>query len=78
MREFPIIEKLGGRDAVLKRLRARGVDIKSTDALRMWAQRGQIPGHAQQALMAIAEMDGIGYGAADFTVRDDDAGEQAA
>lgn len=63
--EFPIIRKLGGRQAVTEKLHARGHDI-GFHALRMWVNRGTIPGDAVPHLMAIAEAERVDYGAKDF------------
>jgi hypothetical protein len=67
MSEFPIIHKLGGRDAAVTALREQGLR-RGLDALRMWVARGGIPGDAQRALMRAAERRGIAYTAADFEV----------
>jgi plasmid stability protein len=75
MRDFPIVEKLGGRDAVLAKLRMHGDKRSSVHAIRMWSQRrGVIPGDAAQRLMAIAEAEGIAYSAADFELAEKAAG----
>ncbi len=67
MSDFPIIDKLGGRQAVFEYLRKQAPDeIKTVDALRMWSSRGQIPGWAQPLLMAAADDARIRYTAADF------------
>ena len=67
MAEFPIIEKLGGRDAVFTKLQADVSGKQTTaDALRMWTARRAIPGDAVVRLMKIAESDGVEYTAQDF------------
>ncbi|MGD9613765.1 MAG: hypothetical protein AB7H90_01060 [Alphaproteobacteria bacterium] len=65
---FPILEKLGGLDAVFARLKARDFPIKTRDALRMWRNptRGVIPGEAVVELMRICEEEGVKYSADDF------------
>lgn len=65
---FPIIEKLGGLDAVFDRLKTRGFPLQTRDAIRMWRSpnRGVIPGDAALELMRICEEEGIEYSAADF------------
>jgi predicted DNA-binding protein len=60
--EFPIIEKLGGREAVAKLLAGK---VKA-DAVRMWHARGRIPSAAQLALMEAADRRSIRYTATDF------------
>lgn len=70
MLTFPIIEKLGGREAVFGALTRQPDGPKTIDALRMWAARGSIPGGAQRALMTEAESRGIAYTASDFEVVD--------
>ncbi|SLN77533.1 hypothetical protein [Oceanibacterium hippocampi] len=71
MSAFPIIRNLGGRDAVLEKLRAcdtAASAVRTIDAMRMWEAPGRrgIPGWAILALMRIAETEGIAYRAADF------------
>jgi hypothetical protein len=60
MSTFPILDKLGGRVAVIAEL---GV---TRDQVRMWETRARIPGDAQVALMRMAERKGIPFSAADF------------
>lgn len=65
---FPIIDKLGGRDAVaalIRRPRAveRGV---TPDAVRMWISRDSMPGYAIRQLYEEAERRAIPVSAADF------------
>ena len=76
MSEFPIITKLGGRDAVLALLLAKGRKRKaqndkgpalSAAAMRMWRQRGQMPSDVITLLMEIADESGLAYSADDFT-----------
>ena len=67
MTTFPIIEKLGGRDAAYGKLQARGFS-HSIHALRMWVKRGGIPGDAVVKLMEIAEADGVEVCAKDFVI----------
>ena len=66
MDRFPIIDKLGGREVVFTKLKARGYKIKSTDTIRMWSPRGNIPGDATRHLMAEADDNEIEYTAKDF------------
>lgn len=68
MNEFPIIEMLGGRDAVFERLKDP-CRLKTKDAIRMWAKRGNIPGSAYAALWRLAEEQGIECRPADFELR---------
>lgn len=77
MRDFPIIGKLGGRDAVFRRLQSRGGQPKTVDTLRMWRARGRIPGEFVQALMTFAEEDGVTYQASDFALPAEAEGEAA-
>ena len=72
MREFPIIEKLGGRNSAFAKLKAAGYR-RSADAMRMWwaPGRGIIPGDATVLLMEIADAEGVGYGAEDFKLPDE-------
>jgi hypothetical protein len=65
--DFPILSKLGGQDAVHAELTKRG-HIIGRDAIRMWRQRGRIPGDAATALMAIAEEMSVGYSSQDFAL----------
>lgn len=67
MVEFPIIEKLGGRDAVFAHLRDKGL-VETPHAIRMWASksRGVIPGDAARELMRWADERAIRYSADDF------------
>lgn len=68
MKSFGIIEKLGGRPAVSAALRESGARTHSVDAIRMWAQRGSIPGNALRALLAEAERKGVEISSDDFDV----------
>jgi hypothetical protein len=74
MREFPIVTKLGGRDAVFRVLHAAEQRVETIHALRMWVARDSIPGDAQRILMAEADRLGIKYSAIDFDVFDDGVG----
>jgi hypothetical protein len=57
---FPIIEKLGGFDAVYEYLyKTGGVGTKAT--VRMWHQRGTIPHKQRFNLMLMAEKKGVAY-----------------
>ena len=60
--EFPIVEKLGGREAVAKLLAGK---VKP-NAVRMWHARGRIPSDAQLVLMEAADRESIRYTATDF------------
>lgn len=66
-REFPIIEKLGGRTAVFELLRDRGI-IETEAALRMQTTRGSMSADTLRALMAYAEERGVAYFASDFVL----------
>lgn len=70
MVEFPIIEKLGGREAVFAHLRERGL-VETPHAIRMWGSktRGVIPGDAARELMRWADERRIRYSAEDFEPR---------
>ena len=69
MQSFPIIEKLGGREAVFDLLKGQPeVKVNSLDTIRMWIQRGSIPGSAQRALMAAADEQRLPYSAQDFSL----------
>jgi hypothetical protein len=70
MDAFPIIDKLGGREAVLEALQRGGSNIRSIHAIRMWSARGSIPGDAVAILMAEAERLGIKYSSVDFSAPD--------
>ncbi len=77
--DFPIIEKLGGREAVVKRLKDAGQRRVTKSAARMWLARGRLPGHISTALMALADAEGVAYTGADFTAPpQDDSGESRA
>lgn len=65
MSTFPILTKLGGRDAVVAAL---GL---TRDQVRMWEARSRIPGDAQVALMRMAEQNGVEFSAADFASLND-------
>lgn len=67
---FPIVEKLGGRQATFEKLKATGHKIETVHAIRMWIARGQIAGDAQRLLMAECDRTGVPYTAADFEVVD--------
>ena len=73
MRDFPIIEKLGGRETVFRQLQSRGGRPQTVDTLRMWCARGQIPGDFSRALMTLAEETGVTYEASDFALPRDAA-----
>ena len=76
MQTYPIIEKLGGRERVFAMLSDGEDGQKTLDAIRMWVQRGSIPGAAQRRLMEEADRQGVEYTADDFRVST--APEQAA
>lgn len=65
MNTFPIISKLGGREATFLKLQSLGFE-KGVDALRMWHSRRRIPGDAITLLMKAADDEGLEYSAADF------------
>jgi hypothetical protein len=63
--KFPILEKLGGRDAVYDYLReTAGIRTKAT--IIMWHQRGLIPPGQRLNLMQMADNKGISYDRRDF------------
>lgn len=68
--DFPIIAKLGGREAVMAILRDHGVGCKGIDTVRMWSapDRRKIPGQAIVALMKHCDAKGIPYHGEDFEV----------
>ena len=72
-RTFPIVSKLGGPEAALRKLGSRGHVLRTKDAIRMWLVRGRIPGDAAVALMRIAETENIPYSADDFSLTEGDA-----
>lgn len=67
---IPAIQKLGGRKAVADRVsRARSADGKKPigpHAVRMWEQRGSVPGYAVLELMAWAQREGLPLKLDDF------------
>ena len=67
-REFPIIVKLGGRDAVFADLKKMKV-VNTPDALRMAATRGAMSGDLTRALMSLADERSLRYDASDFEVK---------
>lgn len=69
MPEFPIITKLGGRDAVYDHL-SKALGIQTMDAMRMWRARGNISRAAMQELMRLAKERGIPCEADDFDLQD--------
>ncbi len=72
MAEFPIVTKLGGRDAVLAKLRAAGWE-RGRDAIRMWAapKRARIPGSAVIILLGLAKDEGIAVEPCDLKLAGD-------
>jgi hypothetical protein len=78
MAQFPIIAKLGGRDAVFGRLSEKGL-VKTHHAMRMWGSRGRgvIPGDCARELMRMADEKGVAYTAADFEQAEDEAAAPA-
>lgn len=63
--DFPIITKLGGRDAVYEHLRqVAGITTKAT--IRMWHQRRAIPPRQRLHLMELADSKGLSYVGSDF------------
>ena len=79
-KEFPIVERLGGRQAVMEILRARGVEVGSVATIRMWStrQRCQIPGKAMNALMDYCDDERIAYDGSDFRLPERKPEETAA
>lgn len=69
MADFPIVQKLGGREQVRLALAQRGMD-KTRDAIRMWTSRRAIPGKAYNLLHEIAAERGIPITADDFRIDD--------
>jgi hypothetical protein len=67
MRTFPVIEKLGGRQQAAEIVSARGKPV-TADAVRMWCQRGQIPGWARHALHQHFDEQGVAVMASDFEI----------
>ncbi len=66
---YPIIDKLGGPDAVFEHLR-RGALIEHRDTINQWRRRRRIPGYVMRELMELAELRSIPYQAADFRVKE--------
>lgn len=72
MYSIPIIEKLGGRDAVADMLKRPGRGSRqavSKHALNMWVARDSIPGFAVVQLVELANKRGIQIGPSDFKRR---------
>lgn len=69
---FPVIERLGGIMAVSRR---RGL---KNNVIRMWVQRGRIPGDEMVELMRFCEAAGLSYCADDFTLHDASLTREAA
>lgn len=66
---FPIVKKLGGRDAVAEILRGRGISYKSGYyAVYQWTRRKQISVRAVLALQAHCDENGIDYETSDFLI----------
>lgn len=65
MSTFPIVAKLGGRDAVVTALPELDFPV-TRDQVRMWEARRRIPGDAQIALMRLAERRRLGFSSSDF------------
>ena len=74
-KDFPIIIRLGGREAVISILREQGLDYGTLDAVRMWSapSRRRIPGDAMRGLMKHCEGAGISYTSDDFALPDADS-----
>ena len=68
MTDFPIINKLGGRNAAFVKLGEAGDKRDTVGALRMWVSRGVIPGDAVVTLMEIAEAEDVSFASDDFRV----------
>ena len=66
--EFPIVEKLGGREKALEVLLRRCGKTRGEDAIRRWRYRS-MPGYAQTAFMAECEQRGIPFSSDDFKVK---------
>lgn len=65
--EFPIIEKLGGEDAVLRKLtELTPLNFYTPRVLRMWRLRQRVPGHAIVWLMWLAERENLPVASSDF------------
>lgn len=69
MRTFKIIEKLGGRRATANVVTAQLRPV-TTDTVRMWCQRGRIPGDVVRCLLKEAEARKIDTAGSDFDVFD--------
>jgi hypothetical protein len=65
--DFPIIDRLGGLDSAFEVVRSPRTNIKTKGAIRMWAQRGGIPGACIVALMEEMDARGESYSHVDFT-----------
>lgn len=63
---YEIFQKMGGRKSAFVELERNGYQVASEDTLRMWEQRGSIPGWAILALMAICQKLSIQYSYTDF------------
>lgn len=64
---IPIIEKLGGYIAAYEALKPHLPRAIGADAVRMWKQRGSIPGYGMIALAAAAKKKGIEFDPGDYT-----------
>lgn len=74
MSTFPIITKLGGKDAALEKIKLQGFE-KGDDAFRMWHARSRIPGDAVKLLMRAADQEAISYSANDFELEATEAAQ---
>jgi hypothetical protein len=71
--DFPIIEKLGGRETAFELLqKAAPGKIQTIHALRMWLARRSIPGWALVIFLQVAEERSIEYSVADLILAPED------
>lgn len=66
MHTFPIIQKAGGRKAITEIVTHPTHGRVGIHAVRMWEQRGRIPGYAIADLLEWCERSGISFTQADF------------
>ncbi|MBM3578777.1 MAG: hypothetical protein FJX40_14250 [Alphaproteobacteria bacterium] len=78
---FAIFGKLGGDDAALEIIRARG-DVRkgwpSKDTLKVWKRNGELPGTVIKILMAACDEREVSYCAADFELNELESTESTA
>lgn len=66
MQTFPIIQKAGGREAIAEIVTHPTKGKVGVDAIRMWEQRGRIPGYAIADLLRWSEAAKVPISESDF------------